>query len=109
MPLGTLSFYPNPQQAGQVHLYTDIEFTKLLNYRALTKIIKGQKNWPEVPLAKLQWSHLAQTLAVIEEFPQPAILTVLQNPRIKDGEQSHFLALRFQFEHDLFRNVSSIA
>ncbi len=43
--------------------YTDIEFTKLLNYRALTKIIKGQKNWPEVPLAKLQWSHLAQTLA----------------------------------------------
>ena len=43
--------------------YTDIEFTKLLNYRALTKIIRGQKNWPEVPLAKLQWSHLAQTLA----------------------------------------------
>jgi alkylation response protein AidB-like acyl-CoA dehydrogenase len=43
--------------------HTDIEFTKLLNYRALTKIIKGQKNWPEVPLAKLQWSHLAQTLA----------------------------------------------
>jgi alkylation response protein AidB-like acyl-CoA dehydrogenase len=43
--------------------YTQIEFTKLLNYRALTKIIKGQKNWPEVPLAKLQWSHLAQTLA----------------------------------------------
>ena len=24
---------------------------------------KGEKNWPEVPLAKLQWSHLAQTLA----------------------------------------------
>jgi alkylation response protein AidB-like acyl-CoA dehydrogenase len=44
-------------------VYTQIEFTKLLNYRALTKIIKGQKNWPEVPLAKLQWSHLAQTLA----------------------------------------------
>jgi len=43
--------------------YTDIELTKLLNYRALTKIIKGEKNWPEVPLAKLQWSHLAQTLA----------------------------------------------
>src|SRR5258708_18047238 len=43
--------------------YTQIEYTKLLNYRALTKIIKGQKNWPEVPLAKLQWSHLAQYLA----------------------------------------------
>jgi alkylation response protein AidB-like acyl-CoA dehydrogenase len=44
-------------------IYTEIEFTKLLNYRALTKIIKGQKNWPEVPLAKLQWSYLAQALA----------------------------------------------
>lgn len=43
--------------------YTDIEYTRLLNYRALTKILKGEKNWPEVPLAKLQWSHLAQTLA----------------------------------------------
>jgi len=44
-------------------LYTEIEHTKLLNYRALTKILKGQKNWPEVPLAKLQWSYLAQALA----------------------------------------------
>lgn len=43
--------------------HTDIEYTKLLNYRALSKILKNQKNWPEVPLAKLQWSHLAQTLA----------------------------------------------
>lgn len=43
--------------------YTDIEYTRLLNYRALSKILKGEPNWPEVPLAKLQWSHLAQTLA----------------------------------------------
>jgi alkylation response protein AidB-like acyl-CoA dehydrogenase len=43
--------------------YTDIEFTRLLNYRALSKILRGEKNWPEVPIAKLQWSHLAQTLA----------------------------------------------
>jgi alkylation response protein AidB-like acyl-CoA dehydrogenase len=43
--------------------HTDIEYTRLLNYRALSKILKNQKNWPEVPLAKLQWSHLAQTLA----------------------------------------------
>jgi alkylation response protein AidB-like acyl-CoA dehydrogenase len=49
------------ERIARVH--TQIEYTKLLNYRALTKIIKGQKNWPEVPLAKLQWSHLAQTLA----------------------------------------------
>ncbi|MBA3304080.1 MAG: acyl-CoA dehydrogenase family protein [Actinomycetota bacterium] len=43
--------------------HTDIEYTRLLNYRALSKILKGEPNWPEVPLAKLQWSHLAQTLA----------------------------------------------
>jgi len=43
--------------------WTQIELTKLLNYRALTKIIKKEKNWPEVPLAKLQWSYLAQDLA----------------------------------------------
>lgn len=43
--------------------HTDIEYTRLLNYRALTKILKDEKSWPEVPLAKLQWSHLAQTLA----------------------------------------------
>jgi len=43
--------------------HIDIEYTKLLNYRALSKILRNEKNWPEVPLAKLQWSHLAQTLA----------------------------------------------
>ena len=43
--------------------HTQIEFTRLLNYRALSKILKGEKTWPEVPLAKLPWSHLAQTLA----------------------------------------------
>jgi alkylation response protein AidB-like acyl-CoA dehydrogenase len=49
------------QRIARAHI--DIEYTKLLNYRALSKILKNQKNWPEVPLAKLQWSHLAQTLA----------------------------------------------
>jgi alkylation response protein AidB-like acyl-CoA dehydrogenase len=43
--------------------HTRIEYTKLLNHRALSKILRNEKNWPEVPLAKLQWSHLAQTLA----------------------------------------------
>jgi alkylation response protein AidB-like acyl-CoA dehydrogenase len=43
--------------------YTQIELTRLLNYRALSKVLKGEKNWPEVPLAKLQWSHLSQYLA----------------------------------------------
>ncbi|MFQ5515074.1 MAG: acyl-CoA dehydrogenase family protein [Myxococcota bacterium] len=50
-------------RARIARVYTDIEYTRLLNYRALSKILKDQKNWPEVPLAKLQWSHLAQSLA----------------------------------------------
>jgi alkylation response protein AidB-like acyl-CoA dehydrogenase len=43
--------------------WTQIELTRLLNARALSKVLKGEKTWPEVPLAKLQWSHLSQTLA----------------------------------------------
>ena len=43
--------------------WTDIELARLLTMRALSKIIKGEKNWPEVPFAKLKWSELAQTLA----------------------------------------------
>ncbi len=45
------------------HAATEIELARLLSLRALSKIIKGEKNWPEVPFAKLQWSQLAQTLA----------------------------------------------
>jgi alkylation response protein AidB-like acyl-CoA dehydrogenase len=45
--------------------WTEIELSRLLALRALSKIIKGEKNWPEVPFAKLQWSNLAQTLAAL--------------------------------------------
>jgi alkylation response protein AidB-like acyl-CoA dehydrogenase len=44
-------------------LWTQLELTRLLNARALSKILKGEKNWPEVPLAKLQWSYLSQSIA----------------------------------------------
>jgi alkylation response protein AidB-like acyl-CoA dehydrogenase len=44
-------------------LYTQVELTRLLNARALSKVLKGEKSFPEVPLAKLQWSHLSQALA----------------------------------------------
>jgi alkylation response protein AidB-like acyl-CoA dehydrogenase len=44
-------------------LWTQLELTRLLNARALSKILKGQPNWPEVPLAKLQWSYLSQAIA----------------------------------------------
>jgi alkylation response protein AidB-like acyl-CoA dehydrogenase len=43
--------------------WTQLELTRLLNARALSKVLKGEKNWPEVPLSKLQWSFLSQTLA----------------------------------------------
>jgi len=66
--------------------FTDIEYTKLLNYRALTKIIKGEKNWPEVPLAKLQWSYLAQTLAELAvDLLGPAGLLTKGGPDAVDG------------------------
>jgi len=67
-------------------LYTEIELTKLLNYRALTKIIKGQKNWPEVPLAKLQWSYLAQALAELAvDLLGPNGLLARGSPDTVDG------------------------
>ena len=44
-------------------LWTEIELARLLSLRALSKIMKGEKNWPEVPFAKLSWSSMAQTLA----------------------------------------------
>ncbi len=44
-------------------MYTQVELTRLLNARALSKVLKGEKTWPEVPIAKLQWSSLSQALA----------------------------------------------
>jgi alkylation response protein AidB-like acyl-CoA dehydrogenase len=44
-------------------LHTQIEFTRLLIARALTKVLNGEKGWPEVPLAKLQWGFISLWLA----------------------------------------------
>lgn len=44
-------------------LYAQVELTRLLNARALSKVLKGERSWPEAQLAKLQWSHLSQALA----------------------------------------------
>jgi len=66
--------------------HTDIEYTRLLNYRALSKILKGEPNWPEVPLAKLQWSHLAQTLADLAcDLLGPAAILSKGGPDAIDG------------------------
>jgi alkylation response protein AidB-like acyl-CoA dehydrogenase len=54
----------DPEIAARIaRAHIEIEYTKLLNYRALSKILNNEKTWPEVPIAKLQWSHLAQSLA----------------------------------------------
>jgi hypothetical protein len=56
----------DPALQGRIaRAWTDIELARLLSLRALSKIIKGEKNWPEVPFAKLSWSALAQTLAAL--------------------------------------------
>jgi alkylation response protein AidB-like acyl-CoA dehydrogenase len=66
--------------------FADIELTRLLNYRALTKIIKGEQNWPEVPLAKLQWSKISQTLAELAlDLLGPAGLLAKGGPDAVDG------------------------
>ena len=63
-----------------------IEYTKLLNYRALSKILRNEKNWPEVPLAKLQWSYLAQTLAELAvDLLGPRAIPAKGQPGAVDG------------------------
>jgi alkylation response protein AidB-like acyl-CoA dehydrogenase len=66
--------------------HTRIEYTKLLNYRALSKILRQEKNWPEVPLAKLQWSYLAQSLAELAvDLLGPSALPSKGSPGAIDG------------------------
>lgn len=44
-------------------LHTQIEYTRLLIARALTKVLRGEKGFPEVPLSKLQWGYISLWLA----------------------------------------------
>jgi alkylation response protein AidB-like acyl-CoA dehydrogenase len=68
--------------------YTQIEMTRLLNMRALSKVLKGEKSWPEVQIAKLQWSHLAQTLAELQvDLLGPAALLSRGGPDTVDKGQ----------------------
>jgi alkylation response protein AidB-like acyl-CoA dehydrogenase len=54
----------DPQIRDRVaRLHTQIEYTRLLIARALSKVLKGEKGWPEVPLAKLQWGYISLWLA----------------------------------------------
>ena len=66
--------------------WTQIELTRLLNQRALSKVLKGERNWPEVPLAKLQWSFLSQTLAELNvDILGPVGLLAKGGPDAVDG------------------------
>ena len=66
--------------------WTQVTLTRLLNYRALSKVLKGEKTWPEVPLAKLQWSHLSQTLAELGcDLLGPAGILARGGPDAVDG------------------------
>ena len=47
-------------QERLVKAWTEIELAKLLSLRAFSRIIKGEKPWPEVQFAKITWSSLAQ-------------------------------------------------
>jgi alkylation response protein AidB-like acyl-CoA dehydrogenase len=72
------------ERIARAHI--DIEYTKLLNYRALSRILKDEKPWPEVPLAKLQWSHLAQTLAELAvDLLGPEALYAKPSPLAVEG------------------------
>ena len=44
-------------------MYAQVELTRLLNARARSKVLKGERSFPEAQIAKLQWSHLSQALA----------------------------------------------
>ncbi len=83
----------NPQALADPELrariaraHTDIEYTRLLTYRAMSRILKNQKPWPEVPMAKLQWSHLAQTLAELAvDLLGPSGMLAKGGPDAVDG------------------------
>ena len=72
-------------------LWTQLELTRLLNARALSKILKGLPNWPEVPLAKLQWSSLSQTIAElgIDILGPMGVLTRGGPDAVDKGHWSH--------------------
>jgi len=72
-------------------VWTQLELTRLLNARALSKILKGLPNWPEVPLAKLQWSYLSQTIAElgVDVLGPTGVLTKGGSDAVDKGHWAH--------------------
>jgi alkylation response protein AidB-like acyl-CoA dehydrogenase len=66
--------------------HTQIELSRLLTYRALSKVLKGEKTWPEVQIGKLQWSEVAQQLAELAvDMLGPAGALARGGPDAVDG------------------------
>ena len=67
-------------------MYAQVELTRLLNARALSKVLKGERSFPEAQIAKLQWSHLSQALAELNvDLLGPLGLLAKGGPDAVDG------------------------
>jgi alkylation response protein AidB-like acyl-CoA dehydrogenase len=67
-------------------LHAQVELTRLLNARALSKVLKGERSFPEAQLAKLQWSHLSQALAELDvDLLGPLAVLAKGGPDTPDG------------------------
>jgi len=56
-----------------------------------------------------QGEKISEALHVIVDGPQRADLGILQDPGVKNGEQSYLLSLRFQLENHLLSNEDPLA
>jgi len=77
----------DPGNRDQIaRLYAQVELTRLLNARALSKVLKGERSFPEAQLAKLQWSHLSQALAELNvDLLGPLAVLAKGGPDTPDG------------------------
>jgi alkylation response protein AidB-like acyl-CoA dehydrogenase len=67
-------------------LHAQVELTRLLNARALSKVLRGERSFPEAQLAKLQWSHLSQALAELDvDLLGPLAVLAKGGPDTPDG------------------------
>jgi alkylation response protein AidB-like acyl-CoA dehydrogenase len=67
-------------------MHAQVELTRLLNARALSKVLKGERSFPEAQLAKLQWSHLSQALAELDvDMLGPLAILAKGGPDTPDG------------------------
>ena len=79
-------------------MHAQVELTRLLNARALSKVLKGERSFPEAQIAKLQWSHLSQALAELDvDLLGPLGILAKGGPEAVDGGRAahNYLWQRF--------------